>query len=113
MENNNIVLLFDDLKNTYKININIIEKIFNDFEQKGIIEFEHLSVLTEFVVQKKFSCKGKRSSNEKFLYEECEQEAIDYYAKDNMDFEENYPHLVLHTTHASNDDDYSHGYNKY
>ena len=53
MEDNNIILLFNDLKETYKININIIEKIFNDFEQKGVIEFEHLSALTEFVVQKK------------------------------------------------------------
>lgn len=113
MEGNNIILLFDNLKETYKIDINIIEKIFNDFEQKGIIEFEHLSALTEFVVQKKVSCKGKRKSSQKFLYKECEQEAIDYYAKDNMDFEEKYSHLILHTTHAYNADDYSHGYNRY
>ena len=113
MEDNNTILLFNNLKESYGININIIEKVFNDFEQKGIIEFEHLSALTEFVVQKKVSCKGKRRFDQKFLYEECEQEAIDYYAKDNMDFEEKYSHLILHTTHAYSGDDYSHGYNKY
>ncbi len=114
MEDNNIILLFNDLKETYKININIIEKIFNDFEQKGVIEFEHLSALTEFVVQKKVSCKGKTKLNQKFLYKECEQEAIDYYAKDNVDFEENYSHLIMYNTaNTYSDDDYSHGYNKY
>ena len=42
MDNNDIVLLLDNLKKSYGININIIEKIIDHFQNLGIEENEYV-----------------------------------------------------------------------
>lgn len=109
MDNNDIVLLLDNLKKSYGINIDIIEKIFDDFQNLGIEEFEYLRDLTEIVVGKKLSCTIKKSKKEKFYFDICEKEAIDYYANENWLFEKKYYSLVSNPGYSDiEEDDYSH-----
>lgn len=110
MNNNEESLLFKELKESYGVSTNTVMKTYEGFKELGIEEFEFLSVLTEILVSKKVSCSKKRRNKEKFIFDVCRQEAIDYFSKDNSVFLEKYQSLTSqHEPYDTGYDDYSDG----
>lgn len=91
-----------EVKENFEIDDETIEKVLNDFKKLGIKEDEFLRDLTSFVVWKKVSLAINKvargflniACKEEFSYEESEQEAIEYYANENMIFSEKHSNLL-------------------
>lgn len=94
--------IISDVKENFEIDDETIEKVLNDFKKLGIKEDEFLRDLTSFVVWKKVSLAINKAARgflniaceEEFSYEESEQEAIEYYANENMIFSEKHSNLL-------------------
>ncbi len=103
------ILLMNELKSEYCVNLNTVERILKDFKSRGIEELEFLSILTEMVLQKKKECvptkKGKNNLKEIFLYDSCEQEAIEYLLNSDYYFEQKY-RILSDNCDKFLDDDY-------
>lgn len=94
--------IISDVKENFEIDDETIEKVLNDFKKLGIKEDEFLRDLTSFVVWKKVSLAINKAARgflniackEEFSYEESEQEAIEYYANENIIFSEKHSNLL-------------------
>lgn len=94
--------IISEVKENFEIDDETIEKVLNDFKKLGIKEDEFLRDLTSFVVWKKVSLAINKAAGgflniaceEEFSYEESEQEAIEYYANENIIFSEKHSNLL-------------------
>ena len=93
--------IINEVKENFEIENETIERILDDFKKLGIKDENFLKDLTIFVIWKKFSLSINKFSsdpyeqeNEKFLYDTCEQEAIEYYANENPVFLEKHACLL-------------------
>lgn len=97
--------IINEVKENFEIENETIERILEDFKKLGIKDENFLKDLTIFVIWKKFSLSINKSTNaflsdpyeqenEKFLYDTCEQEAIEYYANENPVFLEKHACLL-------------------
>ena len=97
--------IITEIKENFEIEDETIERILEDFKKLGIKDEEFLKELTIFVVWKKVSLAINKSvkrlgddsyeqENSKFLYDVCEQEAIEYYANENVVFSEKHANLL-------------------
>lgn len=97
--------IINEVKENFEIENETIERILEDFKKLGIKDENFLKDLTIFVIWKKFSLAINKSTNaflsdpyeqenEKFLYDTCEQEAIEYYANENPVFLEKHACLL-------------------
>lgn len=90
-----------EIKENFEVDDETIESILDDFKKLGIENEEFLKDLTLFVVWKKVSLAINKSTKEfkeqenlKFSYNICEQEAIEYYANENVVFLEKHANLL-------------------
>lgn len=97
--------IINEVKENFEIENETIERILEDFKRLGIKDENFLKDLTIFVIWKKVSLAINKSTNaflsdpyeqenEKFLYDICEQEAIEYYANENPVFLEKHACLL-------------------
>lgn len=97
--------IINEVKENFEIENEAIERILEDFKRLGIKDENFLKDLTIFVIWKKVSLAINKSTNaflsdpyeqenEKFLYDICEQEAIEYYANENPVFLEKHACLL-------------------
>lgn len=97
--------IINEVKENFEIENETIERILEDFKRLGIKDENFLKDLTIFVIWKKVSLAINKSTNaflsdpyeqenEKFLYDTCEQEAIEYYANENPVFLEKHACLL-------------------
>lgn len=97
--------IINEVKENFEIENETIERILEDFKKLGIKDENFLKDLTIFVIWKKFSLAINKSTNaflsdpyeqenEKFLYDTCEQEAMEYYANENPVFLEKHACLL-------------------
>ena len=97
--------IINEVKENFEIENETIERILEEFKRLGIKDENFLKDLTIFVIWKKVSLAINKSTNaflsdpyeqenEKFLYDICEQEAIEYYANENPVFLEKHACLL-------------------
>lgn len=103
-ENENLEEFKNDMIEDFEVRKQVVSKIIGDFTKKGINEAQYLIELTAFVL---YEIVAQKRVN----YKKLEQRAIDYYAKDNIEFFNSYRNLVTNPKYyESNDfleDDYS------